>query len=250
MKIRLFFLFSTFLFVEKGLANDTIKNVEYTYYYESISNQNLTDLNSRSFDSSFQTRYSDGVFQYEPRVKQYSQWEQFKQWVIDWLERIFKAKDENAASRWFDHLINIISVLLIIIVVYFIVKAILNNEGSWIFGRSSKEEIINHINVEEKIHQADFQELIRSSKTKKDYRLTIRYYYLWVLRTLSDRKIVNWDINKTNSDYQYEIRDLELRKQLGFNCYLYDYIWYGEFDLDEQSFRQAETKFKETLANI
>jgi hypothetical protein len=73
--------------------------------------------------------------------------------------------------------------------------------------------------------------------------LATRYYYLWLLKTLSDRNIIEWDIEKTNGDYLNEISNLELKNEFQFLSYVYEYSWYGEFNLNETDFEKTEIAF-------
>lgn len=216
----------------------------------SISYQYTNDIERRQFDSNFKVKYQSEAFEYEPKVKQFDQWQQFKQWIIHWLNKFFTLTDKNQTSAWFDYLIKFLAFILVFFAVYFIAKALLKKDGAWIFGRDSQEEKIDYINVETKLHIANFKELIASSKLKNDYRLTVRFYYLWLLRKLSDKDLIAWDINKTNMDYQYEIKDKALRERYAYHCYVYDYIWYGEFNVGEDEFRQVETSFNDTFKRI
>jgi uncharacterized protein YpmS len=229
---------------------DTTMQAEDADEESSISYQYSDDIKPRQFDSNFKSRYKSEAFQYEPKIKQFSQWQQFKEWFIRWLQKFFDVADKNAASNWFDYLFKFLIALLLIFVVYFIVKAILNKEGGWIFGRDSQAEKIDHTNVEEKLHLANFKELISSAKSKGDYRLCIRFYHLWLLRNLSDKKHIDWDVNKTNMDYLYELKNKELREQYNQHCYVYDYVWYGEFELNEEDFRKVESSFNQTIKRI
>ena len=104
--------------------------------------------------------------------------------------------------------------------------------------------------VEENIHTIDFKEIIQQSKSNKEYRLTIRYYYLWLLKSLSDKEIIEWDIEKTNSDYLYEIKNSAIKSQFEYVSYLYNYIWYGEFELDEVTFIKAKKAFDNLINSL
>jgi len=66
---------------------------------------------------------------------------------------------------------------------------------------------------------------------------------LWLLKSLSDRTIIDWDIEKTNTDYLSEIKSAEFKKEFEFLSYIYDYCWYGEFELNEEDFAKAENHF-------
>lgn len=248
MKIKSFIFFIIFFPILLLAEEDSTEYEEDPY--ASISYMSIDEIEPRNFDSIFKSRYRADEFQYEPRIKHYSQWEQFKQWIVNWLRKIFDAQNEQQASDWFDYLVNFLAISLVLLVGYFIVKAVINKEGRWLWSRSEEEQVIEYKDIEQKIHQIDFSTLIAKSKQQGNYRLMIRYYYLWLLKKLSDKKKIEWDVNKTNSDYLYEIKDKNLRDKFAYNCYIYDYIWYGEFELEEQMYWQAEAKFKETLGLV
>ena len=133
-------------------------------------------------------------------------------------------------------------------VIYLIVRLIINKEGQWVFSKNKKKIMVSEM-VEENIHTIDFKEIIHQAKANKEYRLTIRYYYLWLLKSLSDKEIIEWDIEKTNSDYLYEIQSPTLKENFKYLSYIYDYSWYGEFEINETDFSKAEKAFEKAIAN-
>lgn len=216
----------------------------------SISYESASEVVKYKFDSSFQKRYKESEFDYEPQQTHYSKWQQFKDWLLNKIQSLFNLTDQQKAADWTEKLINFLAILLVTVVVYFIAKAILNHQGSWILSRSNSSKGLNYSHDEEQIHHLNFEELINKEIKAKNYRLAIRYYYLKTLKRLSDKAMIQWDINKTNTDYQYEIKSPELREKFVEICYLYDYIWYGEFSIDEQMFLQAEIRFKKLLESV
>ena len=40
------------------------------------------------------------------------------------------------------------------------------------------------------------------------------------------------------------------RDEFAYLSYLYNYIWYGEFELDEATFEKAKTAFEKTIRSI
>jgi hypothetical protein len=67
---------------------------------------------------------------------------------------------------------------------------------------------------------------------------------------MSAKQMIVWDIEKTNSDYLYEIKELSQKEDFAYLSYLYNYIWYGEFELDEATFLKAKTAFEKTIKSI
>lgn len=198
----------------------------------------------RAFSDGFKEKYTDDEFVYERKSTGISQWDRFKQWLANLLSDIFSF-GENAGKTTII-IIRVLAALILLTVVYFIVRAILKKEGMWIFGRQRKK-IQAEDYIAENIHEMDFGKLVAETKERGNHRLAVRYYYLWLLKKLSAREIIDWHFDKTNSDYLYEIKDSSLKKDFEYLSYLYDYSWYGEFPLDEASFNKAEQAFKKTL---
>ncbi|WP_313805328.1 DUF4129 domain-containing protein [Flavobacterium sp.] len=204
----------------------------------------------KSFRENFQNDYKSKDFMYETIApKQTSKWESFKAWLRNWLDKIFSFGD-NSNSSTLDIFIKILAIAVVLFVVYLIVKALLDKEGGWIFGKSSKKKIRVSEHLEEDIHSIDFKSMIDKNKADNNYRLTIRYYYLWLLKKMSDSHVIEWDIEKTNSDYLYEIQRAALKDNFQYLSYIYDHCWYGEFALDHTSFAKAEKAFISTINSI
>ncbi|MBK8474264.1 MAG: DUF4129 domain-containing protein [Sphingobacteriales bacterium] len=72
----------------------------------------------------------------------------------------------------------------------------------------------------------------------------MRLYYLQTLKVLADRQHINWQRYKTNRHYWHELRNTNLQQPFNQLTRLFDYIWYGEFQIDDQHFRQAQQAFK------
>ena len=206
-------------------------------------------IEKRNFDD-IKEKYSGDDFIYERTVKNSGWWSRFKQWLSDFFKDLFDINSDAKASNITDVLLKIFYVVIFILVVFFIVKAIINKEGKWVFGKSSDKGIIPVTDIESNIYEADFKTLISSAEKDNNYRLAIRYYYLWLLRSLSQAEIIEYDVEKTNSDYYYEITSDTLKKEFSYTSYLYNYIWYGEFDIDEHQFSKAKTAFTQFLNSV
>lgn len=241
--ILLFFSFSVFGQTE----SDTIpfsETVSEDIYFEE------QEIQPRAFRENFQNDYTSEEFQYETIVsKDTSAWDNFKAWLSYWLDRIFSFGN-GANTSAFEIVLKILALLVVLFVVYLIVKAIINKEGKWIFGRSSKKKISTNDAFEEDIHNIDFRSIIEKSKQANNHRLSIRYYYLWLLKRMSDSYIIEWDIEKTNTDYLYEIKKQSLKEEFQYLSYIYDYSWYGEFSIDDALFLRAEKAFVKTINSI
>ena len=126
----------------------------------------------------------------------------------------------------------------------------MNDDGNWVFGRKSDKVIINASEIENNIHKTDFTALIEEALLKNDYRLAIRYYYLLSLKQLAKKELIEWDSEKTNYDYYQEIQGEKIKEQFQYISYIYDYCWYGEFNIEKPEFNASEKAFKQLFELI
>ena len=198
----------------------------------------------------FKQKYKATEFQYEVVVSEKSAWERFEEWLAYWFKKIFGLSSMDTSSKYVEYTLKTIAALIVAYVIYLIVKIILNKEGQWIFGKSTTRKILTDEEIEKNLIYVDFEKLVQETLKNGDNRLAIRYYYLWLLKRLAEKNIIEWHTEKTNSDYAYEIQSTDLKKEFQYLSYLYNYIWYGEFEMNELTFSNAQTAFEKTLKSL
>jgi len=105
---------------------------------------------------------------------------------------------------------------------------------------NKEEGGIDYSLKEENIHEMNFSEEINLAVEQKDFRRAIRLVYLFTLKLLSDRKIINWIPSKTNHDYLLEIQSENFKKPFSTLSYYFEYVWYGDFQADETQYREMQ----------
>lgn len=207
------------------------------------------NMDRRQFQDLSST-YSDEAFIYERTVETSGWWTRFKKWLSDKLNSLFNFENRESAAKAIDIAIKVAGVILFLLVIYFIFRAIVNKEGKWVFGKSSDKNIIPVTDLESNIHAVDFKALIKTAEQEGNYRMAVRYYYLWLLKALTNAEIIEYDVEKTNSDYFNEITTPSTQEDFAYTSYLYNYIWYGEFDVDDHQFKQAKLAFTNFLKTV
>ncbi|MFK7749282.1 MAG: DUF4129 domain-containing protein [Kordia sp.] len=247
---HIFFIFSIAGMFSSALWATNTVTVDPSPVQQTPVKEDTSYKDPKQFDDDFKERYSDSDYAYDSEATE-------KNWIariIDWIETTvqdwFNLDTQEQASDVVKDIINIFYVLIVILVVFFIARALMDGEGRWVFGKQSNRRMINYEDVETDIHVTDFDQLIEESITKTDYRLAIRYQYLNMLKQLSAAEIIAFDPEKTNFDYTYEITDDAVREQFQYTSYLYDYVWYGEFDIDKSQYEQAKESFRVLLKNV
>lgn len=195
-------------------------------------------------------KYSGRDFVYTEKAVQLNFWERFKLWLAQKVFEFFNMSSVESSGKVIVVILRIIGILLVLFVIYKIVMHLMNEDGNWIFGRKSDKVQINASDIDTDIHQMDFKQLIEESISKKNYRLAIRYYYLLVLKKLSDKDKIIWDNEKTNYDYYQELGNSEIKKQFQYISYIYDYCWYGEFNIDEREYETGKNAFQKLIETL
>ncbi|WP_163409665.1 DUF4129 domain-containing protein [Flavobacterium ajazii] len=233
-------------------AQDTLVKSEPTKvapikYTEADISVDSDTIEAKSFQKNFKKEYTDSDFVYEQKKAEKNWWDHFKEWLAGIFDEMFTFKDPQASLNFVAVLLKVLAILIVVFVIYLIVKALIAKEGQWIFSKEAKQKIVHYTDAEKNIHLLDFEKLIKESIEAGEKRVAIRYYYLWLLKIMAKNHYIEWDIEKTNTDYLYEIKSPVHKEEFTYLSYLYNYIWYGEFEIDETSFLKVENQFKKSL---
>lgn len=249
---RVFIILSLLLFSGISHAQDSLATAEpfsinAVKYTEKDIQIDSDTVEARTFSKNFKKKYTDSDFVYEQKAPEKGLWQRFIEWLAYIYRRIFKGQSTQTSIGFITLFIRAISILIIVFVIYLIAKALINKEGQWIFGKNSKKRNINYSDIEKNIHLLDFEKMIQESIQSGEKRIAVRYYYLWLLKVMAQNHYIEWDIEKTNSDYLYELQNPKHKEDFTYLSYLYNYIWYGEFEIDESSFIKAQNRFKNAI---
>jgi hypothetical protein len=158
----------------------------------------------------------------------------------DLLQKLLNISTKSEMNAFWE----VVSILLVIAFVGFIVIRIANAEKSWFWKSSEKNrKSFTHLEDFEHVDDADFLKLIESAIKNKDYKVAVRYFYLQMLKDLNTRKLITWKADKTNSDYIAEISSTKLKDKFSKTALIYEYIWYGDFLIQEDIFESARESF-------
>ena len=162
-------------------------------------------------------------------------WDSFWRWLLG---------DGEISGFWL-FIIQALPYLIIAGVLFFVIWLLIKlNPGSKLLANPRSPEVLLS-DDEQLIREADLSGLIDQAIANKEYRLALRYYYLQVLRGLGHAGWIDYESDKTNSDYSKELRKRSIHPGFNQATRWYEYIWYGEFGIDENQFRQAEILFQD-----
>jgi hypothetical protein len=124
--------------------------------------------------------------------------------------------------------------------------------GNWsrLFFRKRTTRQPDYSVLDENIHTLNFTDEIEAALRDGNQRKATRLYYLRTLKQLTDAGALEWQVNKTNSDYLYELKRSDLRRDFAFLCTAFEYIWYGEFQPSESLYQETFSRFRSFAEKI
>ncbi len=166
-----------------------------------------------------------------------SLWDRFWNWLTD---LIFGNSSEDSKANMFSIFLWALAISGIIIVIWLLTRT----EFTSFLRGNTKNTAFNFSDVEEDISSIDFNTRIKKAIDEKDYRLAIRWHYLKQLNILNERKIINYEPFKTNIDYGFELAKSPYQQTFTDISRIYDYVWYGKYDITMVDYEKLENKFK------
>jgi len=250
--LRILFIVLFFFVAEITSAQDSIAPLkEKIVRYDTNSPKTPLSLNKDKIEG-FK---NNPDFNYKPPKETDNWWKQFTGWIGDqvsrffsWLGRVWRSFWEwimpNAeGSTLWGFVIHVLPYIILAVLIGFIVWLFYKlNPGAKLMKSKATPDVF-FTEEEEIIKTRDIQKLIDKAIQKKKYRLAVRYYYLLVLKRLTEAELIEYEFDKTNSDYFAEITSEKLNTGFRKATNIYDYIWYGNFTVTETDFNKAQTIF-------
>ena len=241
MKPILLYILVTFFTVGVFAQQDSLK-VKY----------DTSEIKQRKFDADkLDTYKSDKDFNYEVKKREVTLLERVFDWfkrmlskTLSWIFGVEKAMGILAVIA------KILPYIIAVIVLFLLLKFFLKVTINGIVSGKTNKAVVNLSDEAALIKNQDLSILIQKAIEQKNYRLAIRYYYLLALQKLSKHDFIEWQQEKTNEDYIKEIKQELLKNKFTSSTYLYDFVWYGNFDINELEFAKAETEFNELIKLI
>ncbi|MCK0132296.1 DUF4129 domain-containing protein [Flavobacteriaceae bacterium F08102] len=240
MQIKLFFI--VFLATFSVVAQDTIRSVA----------EDDTMIVPLEFNQEELARFKkDRELTYEVVPSEPSIFEKAWDWFVRGLNKVLSWLFGNGPAGTILRItLKVLPYVLLGVLLFLILRFFLKvNTGDLAKARASENPI--HISTAEAVlHMRDLSELREAAIADKKYRLAVRYYYLSVLQRLSDKDYIDWHQDKTNEDYLAELSEKSLKEAFERSTYLYDFVWYGNFEIDKEHFEKARQDFESLLKRI
>ncbi|MBK6634675.1 MAG: DUF4129 domain-containing protein [Chitinophagaceae bacterium] len=133
--------------------------------------------------------------------------------------------------------------MVVIVFVLFIIYRLFLADGVFQRRSTAAKNAAAEVEEEEIGHDTDFDALIRAALQNGKYRLAVRYQYLRTLHALAAKNFVELAPDKTNFQYVREITNPGHQNEFAALTLHYEYVWYGEFDIEKSIYQKIENNF-------
>ncbi|SDG83687.1 hypothetical protein [Psychroflexus sediminis] len=204
------------------------------------------------FDESLIEAYqADEAYNYFKNVREESAWEKFKHWLsLQWNRFLEWLLSGISEGNFWNYMALVLKILLILGLGLLI---------AWLFNKyyvvsqkspPADQSELNLSEDERLIQQKDLSTLIEEAESEGNYRLASRYLFLNILKHLKDYNFIEYQFQKTNTDYKSEITQQDIRSDFSYASRFYEFVWYGDFKLGVTDFKAAKMRFENLIRNI
>ena len=197
----------------------------------------------KTFPENYKNKYKSEEFDYTATKPKESIWDKIQRAFGELLESIFGKIDSSKPFDFVKNALYFLAIVIIGFVLYFLIKFLISKKGNFFFGKKNKKINIETQELHENIHEINFMDSIKDYERNRDFRYAVRYQFLWILKILADKNIIEWNPKKTNRDYMTEIKEKQLQRKFREAAKIFDYVWYGEFEIDENSYHKMKEKW-------
>jgi hypothetical protein len=211
--------------------------------------RDTSNINVKHFDQAALNNFKkDPAFNYSDHegAGELSLFEKIMLWLKNFL--FGWTRHAHIDGTWAGFLLTFLKYLLyagaLALVIFVVIKAI-DMDITTLFRRRSRKTEMPYTESIEDINAIDFDDELEKALAQNNYRLAVRLLYLHCLKQLSDLRLIDWQIDKTNSVYINELTNAEQKQVFSVITRQFEYVWYGNFGIDKQAFVNISQLFKD-----
>lgn len=196
-----------------------------------------------SFEDGYAEEYlAQSEYIYEETLREKNWFERIKERIENaWNQFWAKLWEGVEISGFWNVFFQLVPYLLVFVLMGLLVWLAMKFSGG---GSTDRPIGFSNLSPDEVLLRSDnLKTLAEEALKNQDYRLALRYRYLLVLQQLIHRKLIVWKSSKTNLDYQKELRETPFLKPFAQVTRIYNFVWYGHFDLDKKTYEDLEGAF-------
>lgn len=176
------------------------------------------------------------IYNYDRFEKPETIWDIIQRWLIS------KFINSGISPKMAIYILIGMAALVLLFVILKLLGV--NMSGIFLFSRDNKITNLRFKQGDDDIYNENLDNILLTYIENKAYRDAVRILYLLSIRKLDSNSLIDWKPWKTDKEYYYELpmtHQKQMFKSLVLN---YEYIWYGQFKLEEEKFNQIHSNFE------
>jgi len=138
--------------------------------------------------------------------------------------------------------------ILVVLVAYLIYQVFIKTQID------DKGKKVEQIDLDElaptQISKSELEIRLEKALAAEDYRLAIRIYFIFIIKALSEKDWITWEKRKTNLSYLMEMRGKSSYNQFEKCVSMFEFSWYGHYEVDKRKYSNIEPTFKNLLKEV
>lgn len=224
------------------LVDSTKTYIYWKYgYYDSIPRTDVADIDTLQSFSEMVGRYQTKDFEY---VESISDKLNFFDKLLYNIKQFLSDLFPQPKGDFNEGLVNLLAIIGGLILVFLIYKFFVSRKRIYIKHVTEQEDPVQQIDfVERNLLQVDVKMYLAEALQQHNYPLAIRYLQLMNIQLLGRKGIVHWDQSKTNMELMEDVSNQELKADFLACASLFDYAWFGNFDITAQAYEKYADQF-------
>jgi hypothetical protein len=111
------------------------------------------------------------------------------------------------------------------------------------------EALVEDLNPAE-ISKTELELRLEEATASGNYKECVRIYFLFAMKELIQRRWIFWKREKTNMHYIIEVQGKAISREFEQIVSIYDLVWYGDYNIDAQSYHIIEPQLKTAFQKI
>ncbi|MFQ5639207.1 MAG: DUF4129 domain-containing protein [bacterium] len=160
--------------------------------------------------------------------------------LLLWLSNLLRYLPIHTISTFW----NLLTYLILGAAILIVLSRLLKTNIRGLFYKTGAPFPLDFKEVEEDVFKLNLKELIEKAVKEKKFQRAIRLSYLSVLKSLTEKHLIEWRRHKTNDDYVREMHASEFAESFMDVTRVFEYIWYGNAPLDQAKFQRVVQPFE------
>jgi hypothetical protein len=148
------------------------------------------------------------------------------------------------------NLLEMILALVVVFTVFFVALSLLGVNVRSLFKKRAQAIEVHDEELAEDLRELNFDQLLAQAKAQGNYRRGVRLLYLETLKMLGEKHLIQFARHKTNYEYLLSLQGHPLYDDFERLTLQFDYVWYGNFDIDKAGFAKMTETFRHFQTNL